>query len=350
MEKTQYLNIEKMKPLISPSLLKRHYKASAKGIKMVLKSRQIIKDIIDGKDSRFLVIVGPCSIHNESEALDYARRLAKLQKRVEQSLYIVMRTYFEKPRTSIGWKGLINDPKMDGSCDILLGLKKSREIAIQILDLGLPIATEALNPITFPYISDLMSWVAIGARTVESQPHREMASGLSMPVGFKNNTDGSVLSAINALKASSSRHTFLGINRNGKASVIKTTGNKSGHIILRGGGEETNYEMPKVYDMISLLEQHRLRTSVMIDCSHGNSKKYHQNQMIVFEEIIRQRYGGNANIIGVMLESYLEAGNQLILGNASKLLPGVSVTDACIDWDTTELILKEAYTKLRLCL
>ncbi len=340
-------NVAAERVLISPADLKRHLPISAAGEKTVWDSRQTIRDILKRKDPRFLVVTGPCSIHDVEAAKDYARRLQALRDELGETLFIVMRIYFEKPRTTVGWKGLINDPRMDDSFLIEEGLHKARELLLWLADLGMPVATEALDPISPQYLADLFSWAAIGARTAESQTHREMASGLSMPVGFKNATDGSLTVAINALQSVSRSHSFLGINQNGQVTVIQTRGNVCGHIILRGGNGQPNYDSVNVALCEEAQRKAGLPENIVIDCSHGNSRKQPELQPLVAENVVNQVLEGNRSILGVMLESNIHAGNQPIPDDLSQLKYGVSVTDACIDWETTENLLQEMAQKLK---
>jgi len=290
--------------------------------------------------------VGPCSIHDVDGALAYATRLNALRQELADRLLLVMRVYFEKPRTTIGWKGLINDPHLDGTYDIETGLKKARGLLLQITSMGLPAATEFLDPIIPQYTAELVSWAAIGARTTESQTHREMASGLSMPVGFKNGTDGSLQIAINAMAAANHPHSFLGIDQEGVTSVIRTTGNSAGHIVLRGGNVRTNYDAESIADAVEQLNKAGLPTGLMVDCSHANSGKQHTRQEQVWRCVIDQRAAGNRTLIGLMVESYLEEGNQPLPKNPADLRYGVSITDACVDWATTERMLRYAHQAL----
>ena len=340
-------NVAAERVLISPVDLKRHLPNSPEGEQVVWSGRQTIKDILNRKDPRLLVVAGPCSIHDVDAAMDYARRLKALHDELGDTLFIVMRIYFEKPRTTVGWKGLINDPRMDDSFHIEEGIHKARELLVWLAELGLPAATEALDPISPQYLGDLFSWAAIGARTTESQTHREMASGLSMPVGFKNGTDGSLTVAINALKSVSQPHSFLGINQNGQATVIQTRGNVCGHVILRGGNGQPNYDSVHVKLCEEALAAAGLRQTIVIDCSHGNSNKQPELQPLVAENVASQIIEGNSSIVGIMLESNINAGNQPIPENLSQLRYGVSVTDACIDWEMTEKLLREMREKLR---
>ncbi len=340
-------NVAAERVLISPLDLKRHLPNSERGEQVVWNGRQTIKKIFKREDPRLLVVTGPCSIHDVDAAKDYAQRLKKLHDELGDTLYIVMRIYFEKPRTTVGWKGLINDPTMDDSFHIEEGLHKARELLVWLSELGLPSATEALDPISPQYLGDLFSWAAIGARTTESQTHREMASGLSMPVGFKNGTDGGLEVAINALESVSQPHSFLGINQGGQVTVIQTKGNVCGHVILRGGNKSPNYDSVHVALCEEALRKAGLPENIMIDCSHGNSNKQPELQPLVADNVANQIIEGNKSITGIMLESNIEAGNQKIPEDLSQLKYGVSVTDACIDWDTTEKLLRDMADKLR---
>lgn len=318
----------------------------------IANSRHEIREVLHGNDKRLMVVVGPCSIHDPVAALDYAHKLAELKKKVEDELLIVMRVYFEKPRTTVGWKGLINDPDIDGSCNISKGLEIARELFLKINKLGLPIATEMLDPISIQYLSDLISWGAIGARTTESQPHREMASGLSFPVGFKNGTDGNVQIAIDAIKTASSPHRFLGIDMEGRSSIIPTIGNKNCHVVLRGGNGEPNFRGKYVIEVEESLGKNRLPKRIMVDCSHGNSRKNHLEQEGVLQNVVRQKVCGNESIFAVMVESFLEAGSQNVPANKEekeKLKYGQSITDKCIDWQITERIIIQTASALKEC-
>ena len=291
-------------------------------------------------------MVGPCSVHDPLAALDYGKRLKALADELKDELYIVMRVYFEKPRTTVGWKGLINDPKIDGSFDVEHGLHIARELLLELAELGLPLATEALDPMTPQYMADLFSWSAIGARTTESQTHRELASGLSMAVGFKNGTDGSLATAINAMKAASMGHSFIGINQNGQVNLLHTEGNPDGHVILRGG-KVPNFAAEFVKECERELEKAGLESAIMIDCSHGNSNKDYRRQPAVAEEATNQIVNGNKSIIGLMIESHINAGNQSAEQPVSEMKYGVSITDACIDWETTDSLLRKVATVLK---
>ncbi|AXF75349.1 3-deoxy-7-phosphoheptulonate synthase [Erwinia tracheiphila] len=326
--------------LITPEELKKTFPLSATQASQIAASRQIIANIISGKDHRFLVVCGPCSIHDTEAALDYARRLKTLSEQLQDQLYIVMRVYFEKPRTTVGWKGLINDPYMDNSFDMQAGLHIARRLLLDLVEMGLPLATEALDPNSPQYLGDLFSWSAIGARTTESQTHREMASGLSMPVGFKNGTDGSLGTAINAMRAAAMPHRFVGINQGGQVCLLQTQGNPDGHVILRGG-KQPNYGPADVVQCEKEMAKAGLRPALMIDCSHGNSNKDFRRQSGVAESAVAQIKDGNRSIIGLMLESHLHEGNQTSEQPRSEMRYGVSVTDSCINWETTENLLRE---------
>ena len=332
-------NITSEAVITSPNDLSKKLPITQKGKRNIIAGREVVSDILSRKDSRLIVIVGPCSIHNLEAAKEYAHKLKKLSEELKESLYIVMRVYFEKPRTTIGWKGLISDPDMDNSLDVDKGLYQSRQFLTWLADLGMPAATEALNPITPQYLADLISWCAIGARTTESQTHREMSSGLSMTVGFKNGTDGNLKMAVNAIKACSSPQSFLGINDEGQISIFKAKGNKSSHIILRGG-IKPNYHSEDIERCEKLLQQNDLPERIMVDCSHDNSNQDYRLQGNVVEEISSQIVTGNKSIFGIMLESNLFSGNQKILDNQNEMKYGVSVTDGCIDWEETQSVLR----------
>ncbi|MWP62164.1 3-deoxy-7-phosphoheptulonate synthase [Gilliamella sp. Pas-s25] len=326
--------------LITPEEIKQLYPLSEDLKNQIASSRQTVVDILERRDHRLLIVCGPCSIHDPIAALEYAHKLKKLSDEVKDHLFIVMRVYFEKPRTTVGWKGLINDPHMDSSFDIEHGLKKARKLLLDIAEIGLPIATEALDPNTPQYIADLISWSAIGARTTESQTHREMASGLSMPVGFKNGTDGSLDVAINAMKSASMPHRFVGINQQGQVTVLQTVGNPHGHVILRGG-KSPNFDAENVALCEIQMQKAGLLPNLMIDCSHANSNKDYRNQPIVANSIIEQIKHGNNSIIGVMIESNLFEGNQSSEQPPEDFKYGVSVTDACINWEETDTLLRK---------
>lgn len=333
------INIQSERVMMTPAELKAQLPVSETVLNSVIEARKVIADIIHHKDPRMLIVCGPCSIHDEKAALEYAQKLLELHHQYKDSLYIVMRVYFEKPRTTVGWKGYINDPHMDGSFDVETGLKRARKLLNTIAEMGLPMATEALDPISPQYLAELFSWSAIGARTTESQTHREMASGLSMPVGFKNGTDGSLTTSINALQAAASSHSFMGINTLGQVAVIKTAGNPDGHVILRGGSKGPNYSAADVAECEAMLEKSGITPSLMIDCSHGNSNKDYSRQPLVADDILAQIENGNRSIIGVMIESHLNEGNQPGTENPDDLAYGVSITDACINWQTTADVL-----------
>lgn len=333
------VNISSCIPLMSPSELKAEITVSKRAIETVLKGRSDIENILDKNDNRLVAIVGPCSVHDYDSTMDYAKKLNDLRIKYIDKLVIVMRVYFEKPRTTVGWKGMILDPLMDNSCEIEEGLRRGRKILSDINDLGLPCATETLDPIVPQYTSDLISWAAIGARTTESQTHREMSSGLSMPVGFKNGTDGSIKTAIDALIASTHSHTFIGIDQVGKTSVLKTKGNRYGHIILRGGRSGANYQGKYITESEELLSKSSLGSNIIVDCSHANSNKDYKNQGRVIKSIIAQKQAGNSSIIGFMLESNINEGNQSIPLDLETLRYGVSVTDQCINIDETAELL-----------
>ncbi len=341
------VNVASQTLLRTPVALRDAVLASDGTFANVAESRQVIQNILDRKDHRLIVVVGPCSIHEPVAAMEYAHRLRTLADQVGDTLYLVMRVYFEKPRTTVGWKGLINDPHLDDSFDIEAGLMLGRTLLRDILDLGLPTATEALDPISPQYLQDLISWSAIGARTTESQTHREMASGLSSAVGFKNGTDGGLDVAINAMKSVSNPHRFLGINSDGKVSVFETCGNQYGHIVLRGGSAGPNYDSVHIALCEQTLKQAHLPSNIMVDCSHANSDKKPELQPLVADNVANQIVEGNQSIIGLMLESHLHAGNQSIPADLSQLRYGVSVTDGCIDWETTEASLVKMAGKLR---
>lgn len=341
------VNVASQEVLVAPAALRDRVQVSDAIYDRVAETRGSIEAILDRADHRLIVVVGPCSIHDVDAAMDYARRLKALSDRVVDSLYVVMRVYFEKPRTTVGWKGLINDPHLDDSFDIEAGLTIGRTLLRDILELGLPTATEALDPITPQYMQDLISWSAIGARTTESQTHREMASGLSSAVGFKNGTDGGLAVAVNAMKSVSNPHRFLGINSEGKVSVFETRGNPYGHVVLRGGSNGPNYDSVHIALCEQALAQASLARNIMVDCSHANSEKNPELQPLVADNVANQILEGNESIIGLMLESNIGPGNQKIPENLEALEYGVSITDGCIDWQTTETLLLNIAEKLR---
>jgi len=340
------IHVNSEEVLITPEDLRNELPLSEAGRVYVQQARNVISDIIHKRDSRLLVISGPCSVHDIDAAKEYARELKKLHEQYKDSLYIVMRVYFEKPRTTVGWKGLINDPHMDGSFDVETGLRKARELLIFLTELGLPLASEALDPISPQYLAELFSWSAIGARTTESQTHREMASGLSMPIGFKNGTQGSLDVAINAMQSAASSHRFMGINKQGQVSLVKTSGNPDGHVILRGG-KKPNYSAEDIALCEADLAKHNLEPGIVIDCSHGNSSKDYTRQPIVAHDVFDQIVNGNKSIIGIMLESHLNAGNQSDSIPIEERAYGVSITDACINLSTTQELIAKADEKLK---
>ena len=339
------IRIRSEKVMITPAELKAKLPISQSALDYIGEARETISNIIQRKDHRFLVICGPCSIHDIDAAKEYATRLKKLHDEYSDSLYIVMRVYFEKPRTTVGWKGFINDPHLDGTFDIEQGLHQARELLCWLAELELPLATEALDPISPQYLAELFSWSAIGARTTESQTHREMASGLSMPVGFKNGTDGNLGTAINALKAAAESHSFMGINQQGQVALLVTQGNPDGHVILRGG-KQPNYDSVSITLAEQDMTKAGLTPSLVVDCSHANSNKDYSLQPLVTENVVRQIEEGNQSILGIMLESHLFAGNQSSEQARSEMQYGVSITDACIDWDATAELLKRCYQQL----
>jgi 3-deoxy-7-phosphoheptulonate synthase len=345
MKPTDDLRVKGYRQLIEPSRLKQELAVSPAARETVLSGRQAIDRILRREDKRLLVIVGPCSIHDEKAAYEYAAKLHDLRKQVSEALFVIMRVYFEKPRTSVGWKGLINDPRLDGTCDIMEGLHKARQILRKINEIGVPAATEFLETITPQYVADLVSWACIGARTTESQTHREMASGLSMAVGFKNGTDGNLSSAINGVLAAKTGQSFLGIDQDGRTCVVQTNGNPLAHVVLRGG-QRPNYDPISLEQARLNLIEKNLPQTIMVDCSHGNSMKKFQGQGIVMRSVIDQYIAGNDALIGLMMESNLFEGNQKFSGDIQALQYGVSITDECISWETTERLLRSAAEKL----
>ena len=342
----QDLNVRQIVPLLPPRALKAKWPATEASNITVARGREVIQHILERKDPRLLVLVGPCSIHDVHGAREYAQRLNQLRQRYSDRLEIVMRVYFEKPRTTIGWKGLINDPHLDNSHDIEAGLELARRLLLDITEMGLPTGTEVLDPITPQYISDLVSWAAIGARTTESQTHREMASGLSMPIGFKNSTDGSLEVAIDAMGAATNPHSFIGIDQDGMTSIVRTTGNHIGHVVLRGGRLRTNYDADSIRQAEAKLAARHLAPVLMVDCSHANSGKQPARQEDVWHNVIEQRAAGTRSLIGLMVESYLEEGSQPFPKNPAELRYGVSITDGCVGWETTARLLQWGYEKL----
>ena len=341
------INIAAIQPLITPAQLKAELPLSDKARAMVLDGRQTIRNILDGKDNRLFVVIGPCSIHDPAAAHEYADRLKALSEKVKDTLYIVMRVYFEKPRTTVGWKGLVNDPDMNDSFDIEKGLHIGRKLLLELNEKGLPCATEALDPNSPQYLQDLISWSAIGARTTESQTHREMSSGLSSPVGFKSGTDGGLTVAINAMQAVQSGHSFLGLNEHGQVAIIRTKGNPYGHVVLRGGNGKPNYDASAVEQTEAALSKAKVSFKIMIDASHANSNKDPFLQPLVLENITQQIIDGNQSIVGLMVESHIKGGRQDIPSDLSQLEYGKSVTDGCIDWQTTEDTLLKMHEALK---
>lgn len=340
------VNIKDEKVLLTPAELKAEFPLPAHLRAQIETSRKEIADIIHGRDDRKLIVIGPCSIHDTKAALEYAHKLKALSDKVNDKLYLVMRVYFEKPRTTVGWKGLINDPNIDGTFDVEKGLRVARKLCLDLAEIGLPLATEALDPMTPQYLMDLFSWSAIGARTTESQTHRELASGLSMAVGFKNGTDGGLNVALHAVQAASQSHSFIGINQKGQVTLLKSKGNPNGHIILRGG-KAPNFAHSFIQECEQALRNAGLPEAIMVDCSHGNSNKDYRRQPAVAEDVLNQLLAGNQSIIGLMIESHLNAGNQPSDQPFERMQYGVSITDACIDWATSEALLTDFAAKLR---
>lgn len=341
------LNVESQEILITPEQLKANLPMSAAAASSIAESREVIRNILDGTDHRLFVVVGPCSIHDVDAAMDYAARLKTLAAELQDTLYIVMRVYFEKPRTTVGWKGLINDPHLNDTFKIHEGLHIGRKLLLDIAELGLPTSTEALDPISPQYMQDCIAWSAIGARTTESQTHREMASGLSSAVGFKNGTDGGLDVAMNAIQSASKPHRFLGINGQGQVAVIHTKGNPYAHVVLRGGSKGANYDSVHIELTEQALKKAGVANNIMVDCSHANSSKQPNLQPKVMEDVGNQIISGNQSIVGLMIESNIKEGNQSIPSDLSKLEYGVSVTDGCIDWETTESALRTLRDKLK---
>jgi 3-deoxy-7-phosphoheptulonate synthase len=340
---TQDLHVKEMVRLLTPRSLETELPMTDTANATIVRGRETIRNILEQKDPRLLVVAGPCSIHDVAGALEFAGKLNALRQEFQGRLEIIMRVYFEKPRTTIGWKGLINDPHLDNSHDIEAGLKIARGLLLKLADMGLPAATEFLDPIVPAYIADLVSWAAIGARTTESQTHREMASGLSMPVGFKNGTDGSCQNAIDAMVAARRPHSFLGIDMEGVTSIVRTTGNDAGHLVLRGGRGKSNYDAESIRDTEARLAQSSLPAVMMVDCSHANSGKQPARQEDAWRSVINQRLAGTRSLVGLMLESYLHEGNQPFpVENLADLRYGVSITDACLGWDATERLIRWA--------
>lgn len=341
------VNVVSQDLIPTPAQIKSELPLSHEAAQTVVAGREALRNILDHKDTRVFVVVGPCSIHDIAAAKEYADRLRELADHVSDAMLLIMRVYFEKPRTTVGWKGLINDPNMDDSFDVNKGLKIARELLLHVAEIGLPAGTEALDPIMPQYLSDLVTWIAIGARTVESQTHRELASGLSTPVGFKNGTDGGLDVAINAMKSAAQPHHFLGINQQGQSTVVHTAGNRYGHLVLRGGGGQHNYDSVSVAMTAQHLSAAGLPSNLVVDCSHGNSNKDPALQKLVFADCVNQIIEGTKSIVGLMLESNLNWGNQPIPKDLNTLQYGVSITDACMDWGTTEQSIRTAHGALR---
>jgi 3-deoxy-7-phosphoheptulonate synthase len=344
---TSNVRVREMRRLIAPRMLHKQLPLTESAHETVVAGRNAVTRIIRGEDPRLLLVVGPCSIHDVKSALEYARRLQAVRAALADTFEIIMRVYFEKPRTTIGWKGLISDPHLDGSEDIETGLVTARSLLLKISEMGLPAATEFLDPVVPQYIADLVTWAAIGARTTESQTHRMMASGLSMPVGFKNATDGSLQIAIDAMASAMSPHSFLGIDEDGAASIIRTTGNSVGHVVLRGGRLKPNYDPESIAQAEAALAKAKLPPRLMVDCSHANSAKQPARQEDVWRSLVEQRRSGTKSIMSAMIESHLFEGNQPIPQNLTELRYGISVTDACMGWDATERILRAGYEVLK---
>jgi 3-deoxy-7-phosphoheptulonate synthase len=343
---TSNLRIRSLEPLVPPARLSALLPLDAAATRTIVEGRQAVERVLAGEDARLMAIVGPCSIHDLDAARDYAARLLRLAERVGDRLLVVMRVYFEKPRTTVGWKGLINDPHLDDSFDVGTGLRLARGLLIDLARMGLPTATEFLEPITPQYIADTIVLGAIGARTTESPTHRQMASGLSMPVGFKNSTDGSLQAAVDAMQSARAGHSFLGIDNDGGTCVVSTAGNPWGVLMLRGGRSGSNYSPEILHEARTKLEAAGLPACVIVDCSHANSGKDHRRQSVVWRDVLAQRVAGDRSIVGMMLESNIHPGNQPVCSDRSRLQYGVSVTDGCIGWEETEQLLLEAHTRL----
>ncbi len=341
------VNVTAFDTMPTPEEIQARLPISDKAAKTVTHGRNLLRKILDRKDPRLFVVVGPCSIHDPVAGLDYARRLKKLSDEVGDTLQIIMRVYFEKPRTTVGWKGYINDPFMDDSFRIDIGMEKARDFLLQVAEIGLPTGTEALDPNAPQYYGDLITWTAIGARTTESQTHREMSSGLSTPVGFKNGTSGDLSVAINAILSASKPHSFLGLTEQGRVAIVRTKGNGFGHIVLRGGDGRPNYDTVSVAMVEQALTKAKLPNNIVVDCSHANSFKKPELQPLVMADIVNQVRLGNKSLVGVMIESNIEAGNQSIPADLSQLKYGCSVTDGCVDWATTEKMIRDAAVLLR---
>ena len=342
----QDVHVRETVPLVSPCYLKQEENVTDNAVRTVIDGRETVKRIISGSESRLIVVLGPCSIHDQVAGLEYARRLKSLSDQVAGTMMLIMRVYFEKPRTTVGWKGLINDPHLNDTFDIQTGIRIARRILLEVANMELPAATELLEPITPQYIADLISLTAIGARTTESPTHRQMSSGLSMPVGFKNGTDGSLQVALDAMLSARSAHSFLGIDNDGKTCIVNTKGNPWGFLVLRGGRSGSNYEMAILADAVDRLTEAKLPTGLMVDCSHANSNKDYRLQHVAWNDCIAQRVAGNRNIVGLMLESNLNPGSQSLPKDLTQLRYGVSITDGCIGWEETERLILSANEKL----
>jgi len=345
-EQLENLYISALDPMPTPRDLHAALPITPSARETVLSARKALNAILDRKDPRLFVVVGPCSIHDPEAGLDYARRLKTLADELSETLFIVMRVYFEKPRTTVGWKGYINDPFMDDSFRVDVGMKKARDFLLQVNNLGLPTGTEALDPNSPQYLGDLVSWNAIGARTTESQTHREISSGLSTPVGFKNGTSGDLTVAVNAILSASRPHAFLGVDNDGRVAIVRTTGNPYGHMVLRGGDDKPNYDPESIARAEEALKKAKLPANLVVDCSHANSFKKPERQPQVLADVVNQIRAGNESIVGVMIESNIEAGNQSIPDDLTQLKYGLSVTDACVDWPTTEKMLRDTAAQL----
>jgi 3-deoxy-7-phosphoheptulonate synthase len=346
-QNTENVNVTAFDAMPTPEDLHARLPITPKATRTVTHGRELLRRILDRKDHRLFVVVGPCSIHDPVAGLDYARRLKALSDEVGDTLQLIMRVYFEKPRTTVGWKGYINDPFMDDSFRVDVGMEKARQFLLDIAEIGLPTGTEALDPISPQYYGDLITWTAIGARTTESQTHREMSSGLSTPVGFKNGTSGDLTVAINAILSASKPHSFLGINGQGRVAVVRTRGNRHGHVVLRGGDGRPNYDTVSVSMAEQAMVKAKLPANIVVDCSHANSFKNPELQPLVMADVVNQVRGGNKSLVGVMIESNIAAGNQSIPADLSQLKYGCSVTDACVDWETTEKMIRDAAVLLR---
>jgi 3-deoxy-7-phosphoheptulonate synthase len=345
-QQTENVNVIGFDVMPSPDAVKAKLSLSERAAQSVLEARAAVEAILDGRDSRLFVVVGPCSIHDPVASLDYAERLKQLSDEVRETLLVVMRVYFEKPRTVAGWKGFINDPYMDDSSRVDEGITKARRFLLDVNELSLPVGTEALDPIAPQYYGDLVAWTAIGARTAESQTHREMSSGLSTPVGFKNGTDGDMEAAVNGILAASRPHSFLGINGRGESAIVRTRGNRYGHLVLRGGRGRPNFDTVSIRLAEQALAKASLPQNIVVDCSHGNSWKQPELQPLVMKDVVHQVADANTSVVGLMVESFLVAGNQPIPSDRSKLKYGCSVTDACVGWDTTAQMLRDAHQSL----